>query len=134
MSRFFAINRYIGLFRFISHFETISMLWVPEKWEKGLYLARFVFLTVRRPFASHDSNPYPNRSRIAQCNATKFASEFVFFICREILWEIWQEFCGFLDPQHKGQENQGNIGAFFARNSNSNKHLSCQLRSADMPP
>ena len=31
----------------------------------------FVFLTFRGPLASHDSNPYPNRSRIARYNATK---------------------------------------------------------------
>ena len=37
----------------------------------GLCFARFVFLTFRRPLASHDVNPYPNRSRIARYNATK---------------------------------------------------------------
>ena len=39
--------------------------------ETGLCFARFVFLTFRGPLASHDSNPYPSRSRIARCNATK---------------------------------------------------------------
>ena len=37
----------------------------------GLCFAMFVFLTFRGPLASHDSNPYPNRSRIARYNATK---------------------------------------------------------------
>ena len=37
----------------------------------GLCFAIFVFLTFRGPLASHDSNPYPNRSRIARYNATK---------------------------------------------------------------
>ena len=37
----------------------------------GLCFAGFVYLTFRRPLASHDSNPYPSRSRIAQYNATK---------------------------------------------------------------
>ena len=38
--------------------------------ETGLCFARYVFLTFRGPLASHDSNPYPNRSRIARYNAT----------------------------------------------------------------
>ena len=37
----------------------------------GLCFAMFVFLTFREPLASHDSNPYPNRTRIARYNATK---------------------------------------------------------------
>ena len=37
----------------------------------GLCFAMFVFLTFRGPLASHDSNPYPNRSRIARYDATK---------------------------------------------------------------
>ena len=37
----------------------------------GLCFAMFVFLTFRGPLASHDSNPYPHRSRIARYNATK---------------------------------------------------------------
>ena len=37
----------------------------------GLRFAGSVFLTFRGPLASHDSNPYPNRSRIARYNATK---------------------------------------------------------------
>ena len=40
----------------------------------GLCFAMFVFLTFRGPLALHDSNPYPNRSRIARYNATKFVS------------------------------------------------------------
>ena len=39
----------------------------------GLCFERFLFLTFRGPLASHDSNPYPNRSRIAQHNATKLS-------------------------------------------------------------
>ena len=39
-----------------------------------LCFATFVFLTFRGPLASHDSNPYPNRSRIARYNATKFGN------------------------------------------------------------
>ena len=35
----------------------------------GLCFATFVFLTFRGPLASHDSNPHPNRSRIARYNA-----------------------------------------------------------------
>ena len=37
-----------------------------------LCFAMSVFLTLRGPLASHDSNPYPNRTRIARYNATKF--------------------------------------------------------------
>ena len=37
----------------------------------GLCFARFVVLTFRGPLASHDSNPYPNLSRIARYNTTK---------------------------------------------------------------
>ena len=37
----------------------------------GLCFAMFVFLTFHGPLASHDSNPYPKRSRIARYNATK---------------------------------------------------------------
>ena len=39
-----------------------------EKWEKrtGLLSQGFVFLTFRGAFALHDSNPYPNRSRISR--------------------------------------------------------------------
>ena len=40
-----------------------------EKW--ACVFATFVFLTFRGPLASHDSNPYPNRNRIARYNATK---------------------------------------------------------------
>ena len=39
--------------------------------ETGLCFARFVFFWTFRG-ASHDSNPYPNCSRIARYNATKF--------------------------------------------------------------
>ena len=42
-----------------------------------LCFARFVFSTFRGPLASRDSNPYPNRSRIARYNATKFPRSLV---------------------------------------------------------
>ena len=42
-----------------------------EVGKNGLCFARFVFVTFRRPFALHDSNPYPLRSRIAQYKTTK---------------------------------------------------------------
>ena len=38
---------------------------------RALVSRRVVFLTFRGPFPSHDSNPFPNRSRIARYNATK---------------------------------------------------------------
>ena len=37
----------------------------------GLCFAIFVFLTFRGPLASHDSNPYLDRTRIARYDATK---------------------------------------------------------------
>ena len=40
-----------------------------EKW--ACVSQRLCFLTFRGPLASHDSNSYPNRSRIARYNATK---------------------------------------------------------------
>ena len=54
-------------------FKTNSLLPTRRKWGRkmGLCFAMFVFLTFRGPLASHDSNPYPNRSRIARYNATK---------------------------------------------------------------
>ena len=60
----------IALFR---HFQDQFLTSNKEKWGKktDLCFARFVFLTFRGPLASHDSNPYPNRSRIARYNATK---------------------------------------------------------------
>ena len=52
--------------------------WAPENpksvtsrsvtW-RYLSVTVFVFLTFRGPLASHDSNPYPNRTRIARYNA-----------------------------------------------------------------
>ena len=57
-------------------FKTNSLL--PTRRSEGrkplLCFARFVFLTFRGPLASHDSNPYPNRSRIARYDATKMAN------------------------------------------------------------
>ena len=44
----------------------------------GLCFARFVFLTFRGPLASHDSNPYPNRSRIARYNAEHISATLLF--------------------------------------------------------
>ena len=60
----------LPLFR---HFQDQFLTTNKEKWGKktGLCFARFVFLTFRGPLASHDSNPYPKRSRIARYNATK---------------------------------------------------------------
>ena len=40
----------------------------------GLRFAGFVFLTFPGPLASHDSNPYSNRSRITRCNATNVST------------------------------------------------------------
>ena len=60
----------LPLFR---HFQDEFLTTNREKWEKktGLCFTGFVLLTFRGPLASHDSNPYPNRSRIARYNATK---------------------------------------------------------------
>ena len=64
-------NRSVKLPSF-RHFQDQLLTTNKEKWEKmGLCFAMFVFLTFRGPLASHDSNPYPNRSRIARYNATK---------------------------------------------------------------
>ena len=65
-------NRSVKLPSF-RHFQDQFLTTNKEKWGKktGLCFARFVFLTFRRPLASHDSNPYPKRSRIARYNATK---------------------------------------------------------------
>ena len=46
----------------------------------GLCFAMFVFLMFRGPLASHDSNPYPNRSRIARYNATKIRTKKFMFM------------------------------------------------------
>ena len=53
-------------------FETNSLLPTRRSGGRkmGLCFAMFVFLTFRGPLASHDSNAYPNRSRIARHNAT----------------------------------------------------------------
>ena len=52
-----------------------------QKWglKPGLGFAGLVFLAFRGLLASHDSNPYPNRSRIARYNATKVGGNFPFF-------------------------------------------------------
>ena len=59
------------------HFQDRFLTANKEKWGKdtALCFTRFVFLMFRGPLASHDSNPYPNRSRIAQYNATKPLSD-----------------------------------------------------------
>ena len=44
-----------------------------EKWTCVSQCFLCVFLTFRGPLASHDSNPYPHRSRIARYNATKIS-------------------------------------------------------------
>ena len=55
------------------HFQDQFLTTNRGKWGKitGLCFSRFVFLTFRGPLASHDSDPYPNRSHIARYNATK---------------------------------------------------------------
>ena len=56
-------------------FKTDS--WLPTErsgLKTSLCFARFVFLTCRRPFASHNLNRYPNRNRVMRYNATKFVS------------------------------------------------------------
>ena len=51
---------------------------LTTNWEKrgktGLCFARFFILTFCGLFASHNSNPYPNRSRIARCIAAKMVN------------------------------------------------------------
>ena len=65
-------NRSVKLPSFM-HFQVLFLTANRENGEKktALCFARFVFLTFRGPLASHDSNPYPHRSRIARYNATK---------------------------------------------------------------
>ena len=53
----------------------------------GLCFAMFVFLTFRGPLASHNSNPYPHRSRIARYNATKLKVADAFLIQMVVLVE-----------------------------------------------
>ena len=67
-------NRSVKLPSF-RHFKTNFLLPTRRSGGRkaGLCFARFVFLTSRGPLASHDSNPYPNRSRIARYNATKLS-------------------------------------------------------------
>ena len=60
------------------HFQDRFLTANRENGEKktGLCFARFVLLTFRGLLASHNSNPYPNRSRIARYNATKDKCKF----------------------------------------------------------
>ena len=65
-------NRSVRLPSF-RHFQANSLLQTRRSGGRKtrLCFAGFVFLMFRGPLASHDSNPYPNRSRIARYNATK---------------------------------------------------------------
>ena len=57
-------------------FKAILIRQIPDwKWgnKTGLCFAEFMFLSFCGPFASHDSNPYPNRSRIARYKPTKLS-------------------------------------------------------------
>ena len=60
-------------FPLFRHFQDQFLTTNKEKWGKktDLCFAGLVFLTFRGPLAPHDSNPYPNRSRIARYNAIK---------------------------------------------------------------
>ena len=64
----------LPLFR---HFQDRFLMANREKREEkrmALCLPRFWFLMFGGPFASHDSNPHPNRTSIARYTATKFFS------------------------------------------------------------
>ena len=65
-------NRSVKLPSF-RHFQDRFLTTNKEKWGKktALCFAGFVLLTFRRLLASHDSNPYPDRSRITRYNASK---------------------------------------------------------------
>ena len=76
------------------HFQDQFLTTNKEKCGKknGPVFAMFAFLTFRGPLASHDSNPYPNRSRIARYNATNPVLPFLvffgipcFFPCKDFL-------------------------------------------------
>ena len=74
----------------------------------GLCFAIFVFLTFRGPLASHDSNPYPNRSRIARYNATK--------VLRRVPRRFWEGFWGGVLRRVLGrgsQKEKGTCSGFF---------------------
>ena len=46
----------------------------------------------------------------------KLVGEFVWILGREILQEIWREFCGiFSDPQNKGSKSSGKTSEHFSR-------------------
>ena len=93
----------------LSTFTTDSLL--PTRRSEGrktdLCFARFVFLTFCGPLASHDSNPYPNRSRIALYNATKVDTQHPSFPGRRELvtaevgpWSRWSLKPLHLNPRH----------------------------------
>ena len=67
------------------HFQDQFLTTSKEKWGKknGPVFRKvlcFSNLTFRGPLASHNSNPYPNRSRIARYNATKSPSTWAFLL------------------------------------------------------
>ena len=66
----------------------------------------------------------------------KLVGEFILNFGREIWLGIWREFHRiFSDPPNKGSNKFGeNFGAIFMRNFVAQKNLSCQFRSADVPP
>ena len=72
------------------HFQDRNLTTNNEKWGKdtGLCFARFVFSTFRGPLASHDSNPYPNRSRIARDNAAKFGMYALYILSADDLGDF----------------------------------------------
>ena len=66
----------------------------------------------------------------------KLVGDFFLILGREVLREIWWEFCGiFSDTQNKGWEISGKISEHFSwENSSLKNNLSCKLRSAELPP
>ena len=71
----------------------------------GLCFAGFVLLTFRGPLASHDSNPYPNRSRIARYNATKFLLVWLNYFPRNLKRYLYSFLRGYTLPAQNGLNN-----------------------------
>ena len=78
------------------HFQDQLLTTSKKKWGKkmGLCFAMFVFSTFRGPLALHDSNLYPNRSRIARYNALPTAPLPFFSVQKQ-------------DAQHKLLQHKG---------------------------